>query len=93
MNQRETYAITPPPSKEFPNQWHVEAGTQEKRKEIGIITILMPHRAGQTEAWQAERVETGEILGVRVTLGGRTTRVAFSKASNAPPKLVVSAGK
>jgi hypothetical protein len=90
---RQWDGFTPPPSKEFPNQWHVEAGTLEKRQEVGMLTILVPHRAGQNVAWQAERVETGETLGARVTLGDRTTRVTFAKTSGGSPTLVITAGK
>jgi hypothetical protein len=88
---RQWDGFTPPPTKEFPNQWHVEASTREKRREIGMLTVLVPHRAGQAVAWQAERVETGDTLGVRVTLGGRTTRVSFPKSSTAPLAVAVAA--
>lgn len=76
---RQWDGFTPAPTKEFPNQWHVEAGTQEKRRELGMFTIIVPHRAGQAVAWQAERVPTSDTPALRVTLGGRTTRVVFPK--------------
>jgi len=87
---RQWDGFTPPPSKEFPNQWHVEAGTREKRLELGVFTILVPHRKGQSIAWQAERMDTGDTVGVRVTLGGKTTLVAFPKSGEAPLTVRIS---
>jgi hypothetical protein len=87
---RQWDGFTPPPSKEFPNQWHVEAGTRERRQELGVITILVPHRKGQGVAWQAERQDTGDTVGVRVTLGGKTTLVAFPRAADAPLTVKIS---
>jgi hypothetical protein len=71
----------PPPDRNFPNQWHVEAGTQEKRKEIGVFTILMPYRAGQKPEWTAERLESGNAAGVRIKRDGKTVTVAFRKGA------------
>jgi hypothetical protein len=74
---RQWDGFTPPPTKEFPNQWHVEASTSEKRTEIGLFSVLVPYRAGQAVPWQAVRLESTESPGVRVTLGGHTTQVVF----------------
>ena len=86
---RQWDGFAPKPTREFPNQWHVEAGTQEKRMEIGLLTILVPYRAGKAVAWQAERVETGTSLGARVVLDGQTTVVTFSKSGTNAPTVVV----
>ena len=86
---RQWDGFNPPPKKEFPNQWHVEAGTLEKRKEVAMLTVIVPHRAGKGAAWQAERVEAAPSLGARVTLGGKTTVVTFPKSTGAPPTVTV----
>lgn len=71
----------PKPTREFPNQWHVEAGTQEKRSELRMITVLVPRRAAGTEApWQAERLESDTAVGVRLSKSGKQTIVALRKA-------------
>ena len=77
---RQWDGFTPLPSKEFPNQWHVEAGTPAKSAGVGMLTVLVPHRAGKQVAWTAERVESDTALGARVTLGGKTTLVGFRKS-------------
>lgn len=69
----------PKPDREFPNQWHVEAGTQERRNEVGMLTVLLPYRAGQRPDWTAERLENSGAVGVRVQRNGKTTLVAFRK--------------
>ena len=89
---RQWDGYSPPPNKEFPNQWHVEAGTPEKRAEMRMFTILVPYRAGEAAGLQAERVETADTLGVRVTLGDTTTRVSFPKSASAPLAVVVTSG-
>jgi hypothetical protein len=69
----------PPPDKEFPNQWHVEAGTRSRQKELGVLTVLVPYRAGREMDWTAERLESATALGVRLVRGGTTRLVAFRK--------------
>ena len=69
----------PKPTKEFPNQWHVEAGTREKRRELAVLTVIIPHRAGPRADWTARRAESETALGVAVRRGGRETLVAFRK--------------
>jgi hypothetical protein len=69
----------PQPDREFPNQWHVEAGTQEKRQSIGVLTVIVPYRAGQKTEWTAERLESDTALGARVQRGGKTVIIAFRK--------------
>lgn len=78
----------PPPSKPFPNQWHVEAGTREQRTELGMITVLLPYRAGKEPAWKAERAETEKAVKVSVTVGGKTTRVNFPRTDAGMAELV-----
>jgi hypothetical protein len=76
---RQWDGFEPRPQKEFPNVWHVEAGTREKRTELDMITVLVPHRAGQRVDWTAARTDTDSAAGVRIVRGGRTTLVAFRK--------------
>jgi hypothetical protein len=85
LSFRQWDGFTPPPDKEFPNQWHVEAGTTEKRKELAMITVLVPHRAGQHVAWRADREETATGLQVRITLASKSTIVTFPKSGVAGP--------
>jgi hypothetical protein len=78
---RQWDGFEPQPDREFPNQWHVEAGTGEKRTDLRMLTVIVPERDGQRPpAWTAERVESDTALGVRVRHGGKTTLVAFRKA-------------
>src|SRR5262245_23234357 len=75
----------PKPDREFPNQWHVEAGTPEKRRELGMLTVIVPHRAGQHAEWTAARLESDTAIGARVMLSGKPTIVAFRKAGSTGP--------
>jgi len=70
----------PKPSRDFPNQWHVEAGTQTRLSEVGMLTLLLPYRAGQSPQWSAERIESPTAVGARVTLGGKSYLIGFRKA-------------
>jgi hypothetical protein len=69
----------PKPTREFPNMWHVEASTREKKTEVGVLTVIVPYRAGKREPWTAARVESETALGVRLERAGRTTRLLFRK--------------
>jgi hypothetical protein len=69
----------PKPEREFPNQWHVEAATPEKRPGIGMLTVIIPARAGERSDWTAERRESDTAVGARIQRGGRTLVVAFRK--------------
>jgi hypothetical protein len=70
----------PKPTKEFPNQWHLEAGTKEKAKTLGMLTVLVPYRAGQRVAWTVERVDSESAVGVRLTRGDAKRLLAFRKS-------------
>jgi hypothetical protein len=76
---RQWDGFQPPPTKEFPNQWHVEAGTQDKRKDLGMLTVLVPYRTGQRSDWAAERLESDTAIGVRIVMAGKPTLIAFRK--------------
>ena len=77
---RQWDGFTPPPSKPFANQWHVEASTEQKRSAIGMMTVMMAYRAGQRGAWSAERIESESAVGVRIMRDGKKAAVAFRKA-------------
>jgi len=76
---RQWDGFTPEPNKEFPNQWHVEASTTEKQPQLGMLTVIVPHRAGQQPVWSAERIDNGGAVGVRVTSGGEQMTVSFPR--------------
>ncbi len=69
----------PLPETQFANMWHVEAGTVEPRSALGLLTVIVPHKAGQARPWTAERQESDTALGARVRIGARTVTVAFRK--------------
>jgi hypothetical protein len=69
----------PKPTKEFPNQWHVEASTQQKATEAGMLTVLVPHRAGKAPKWSSDRIESATAIGARVRFGDVATVIAFAK--------------
>lgn len=79
LTYTQTDGFDPKPTKEFPNLWHVQAGTSEKRKELGMLTVLAPARSGQAVPFTAQRMESATALGVRIERGGKTTLVAFRK--------------
>jgi len=89
LTYRQWDGFTPPPKKEFPNQWHVEAGTGERLGEIRVLTVIVPYRAGQRPDWNATRVETADDVGAQVTCGGKTILVSFPKGQPTANGLVV----
>ena len=74
---QQTDGFNPPPTREFPNHWHVEAGTTEARKELGMVSVLVPYRAGQPPSWQAQRTDEASTATVRVTIDGRQHSIRF----------------
>jgi hypothetical protein len=75
----QTNGFVPPPTREFPNQWHVETGTKQARRELGMITVIVPQRAGVTTEWQAHRTEETSHILVEVTIGGRRHSVRLPR--------------
>ncbi len=69
-----------PEYREFPTQWHVEAATQTPREELGMLTALVPRRAGQKAEWTAERLESDSAIGIRFVSGENKTIIAIRKA-------------
>ncbi|HVK02726.1 MAG TPA: DUF4962 domain-containing protein, partial [Armatimonadaceae bacterium] len=79
LTLRQWDGYDPKPTKEFPNQWHVEAGTSEKRRDLGVLTVIAPYRAGKRTPWTAERLESPTAVGARLVRDGKTVTVAFRK--------------
>lgn len=61
--------------------WHKvgEAGTRDKSRQLGMLTVLAPYRVGKRPEWSAEREETKMTIGVRLTSGEKRVTVAFPK--------------
>lgn len=78
LSFRQWDGYDPPPTKEFPNQWHVEAGTSDRRSELAMVTVIVPYRAGQRPEWSAQREDTAEGVRVAITCSGRQTSIRFS---------------
>jgi hypothetical protein len=77
---RQWVGYEPRPEREFPNQWHLEAGSVERRREIQMLTVIVPFRAGKATAWNARRLEGKGAVGVRLERNGKSLVVAFRKA-------------
>jgi len=69
----------PPPTQQFPNQWHVEASTREKQQTLGMLTVLVPYRTGGRPSWSAKRLETASALGVQIEGEGKRLTLWFAK--------------
>jgi hypothetical protein len=85
---RQWDGFDPKPKRPFPNQWHVEAGTKEKRGDLAMLTVIVPYRSGQKAAWTAERLESTSAVGARVRHGGQVTVVAFRKENALGPVML-----
>jgi hypothetical protein len=77
---RQWDGYAPPPTREFPNQWHLEAGTKEHMPAITLLTLILPHRADATPSVHSERLEDQSAVGLRVRVDGHERRMAFRKA-------------
>jgi hypothetical protein len=76
---RQWDGFSPPPTRDFPNQWHVEAGTIDKQPTLAMLTVLVPYRSGQRSEWSAERIETDTTIGMRLVCGNDRTTVSLPK--------------
>lgn len=85
----QTNGFKPAPTKEFPNIWHIEAGTTEKRSALGVVTVLVPYRAGQATAWQAKRIDSADGAAVEITIGGRKHMIRFPVPGSEQPVQVI----
>lgn len=82
---RQTDGFNPPPSREFPNHWHVETGTTVERATVGMVTVLVPARAGQPPVWTARRTDEANECRVEVTVGGRPHTIRFPQPGTETP--------
>jgi hypothetical protein len=79
VSYQQTDGFVPPPTREFPNHWHLETATKQPRRAVGMITVLMPHRAGQTLEWQAHRTEETASTVAEVIVDGRRHVLRFPR--------------
>lgn len=79
LRLRQWDGYEPKPTREFPNQWHLEAATTHKSSNLQVFTILAPHRAGGRADFKAQRLESANAVGVRVEREGVGYTVAFRK--------------
>ncbi len=52
----------------------------ERRREIQVLTVIVPYRAGKAADWKARRLESSGAVGVRLERNGKSLVVAFRKA-------------
>ena len=85
MAFRQWDGFDPAPEREFPNQWHLEAGTTNRLQAIQMLTVVVISRGEVPNAvpWSAERMESASAVGLRLLRGARTKLVAFRKAHQA----------
>jgi hypothetical protein len=74
---QQTDGFKPAPTKEFPNHWHLEAGTTEPQRMLGMVTVLVPSRTGKAATWTARRVDGADGVTVEIVVGGRTHTLRF----------------
>ena len=79
LNYRQWDGFDPKPQKEFPNQWHVEASTQSKERQMHMLTLIAPYASGNKPRFQAQRVESDTAIGVKIEQGSLQYMIAFRK--------------
>jgi hypothetical protein len=79
---RQWDGFAPPPSREFPNQWHVETGTGGKQSKLAMLTLIVPYRRDHRPPWTAERVETDTTVGLELVSGGKRTTISIPKSDD-----------
>jgi hypothetical protein len=82
---RQWNGYVPAPEKEFPNQWHVEAGTTAKTRSLQVITVIDSRRAGITPSFEAEYLESRSAVGARIQRDGQTILVGFKRPGEPGP--------
>jgi hypothetical protein len=82
---RQWDGFDPAPEREFPNQWHIEAGTTRRLQRIQMLTAIVVSRGEipSPRSWSAERMESASAVGLHFRRGGQTKLVAFRKAHQA----------
>ncbi|MCP5521764.1 MAG: DUF4962 domain-containing protein [Verrucomicrobiales bacterium] len=69
----------PPPTKEFPNQWHVEAGTTEPLEALNLLTVIVPYRAGEQPEVNATRADDASGTVAVIVVGGEKYALEFNR--------------
>ena len=87
---KQTDGFVPAPTRDFPNHWHAEAGTTEPRRELGLVTVLVPHRTGDAVPWQATRSNDARGTAVEIAIGGARHTVRFPAPGGSEPVSVVT---
>jgi hypothetical protein len=80
FRQWDGYDPKPSSRQDFQNQWHVEAGTVERQKSLGMFTLIVPYRAGAVPTIAAERSDSDGAVGLTVTVDGRVHSIALRRA-------------
>ena len=63
----------------FPNQWHLEASTADKSKELTMLTVIAPHRGSLSPKLACSRLETETAIGAQIEIDGTSWLVGFRK--------------
>lgn len=82
---RQWEGYDPPPREKFPNQWHVEAATQEPADRVEMLTVLVPHRPGRRPELKLARLDSPRLLGVEGSVAAVPLRVLFRREAGAMP--------
>ena len=81
----QTDGFTPQPTRQFPNLYHLEAGTRDPAAQVGLLTVLLPSKHGDAVDAKTTRLESETALGVRIDRAGQSTLIAFRKPSLTGP--------
>lgn len=85
---RQWDGFNPPPDREFPNQWHVEAGTVEKQANIGMLTVLVPYPSEKVpKLGKIKRIESASAIGIEAEVNGKPRQILFRKHGAATAEL------
>lgn len=63
----------------FPNQWHLEAATSDKSRELTMLTIIAPHRKDRAPTLVCSRIETATAVGARINSDDSSWLIGFRK--------------
>jgi hypothetical protein len=77
LRLRQWDGFEPKPQTQFPNTWHVEAATAEPRQTLRMVTVIVPHKEGQAEAWTARRQDSDNATRVVVERTGRPVTITL----------------
>ena len=89
----QTDQFTVPPERDYPNQWHLTAETNERRDTCRFVTVLLPHRTGEQDAAEVKLISGEGRIGAEIITWGKRHVVAF-RTDGGPIELagVIGAG-